>query len=311
MNIAVITHPDCLRHDAGAGHPEQPDRVKVIQTALKNYVFNASLMQYEAPHATTEQLSAVHDPDYIHWLATLSPLEGRVAIDADTLMNSYTLSAALHAAGAVVLAVDLVMSDEAKVAFCNIRPPGHHAEKDRAMGFCFFNNVAVGVAYALNKYHLSRIAIIDFDVHHGNGTQSIFQDDDRVLYCSSFEHPFYPGYEEALDNAHILSVPLPARTNSHEYREKVQQAWFKQIAAFKPELIFFSAGFDAHAEDPLADLRLTEADYVWLTAEIAKIANEYCQGRMISALEGGYNLNVLAQCVPAHVNAMVTESIGR
>lgn len=306
MNIAVITHPDCIRHDPGLGHPEQPERVKVIQSALLRYPFKAPLKLYEAPQATTEQLSAVHDADYINWLATLSPLEGNIGIDADTVMNPYTLNAALHAAGAVILAVDLVMQEDAKVAFCNIRPPGHHAEKDRAMGFCFFNNVAVGVAYALKQYGLERIAIIDFDVHHGNGTQHIFQDDERVLYCSIFEHPFYPGYEVALDNAHILSVPLPAGTSSSEFREKVQEAWFEQIASFKPQLIFFSAGFDAHADDPLADLQLTEADYVWLTQKIAQLANVYCQGKMISALEGGYNLDVLARCVPAHVNAMIS-----
>jgi acetoin utilization deacetylase AcuC-like enzyme len=210
----------------------------------------------------------------------------------------------LRAAGAVIFAVDLVMEKKAQVAFCNIRPPGHHAEREKAMGFCFFNNVAVGVRYAFTRYQLERIAIVDFDVHHGNGTHDIFQRDKRVLFCSSFEHPFYPGYDDEMDNEHILNVPLAAGTQSHTFREKMEIC-FEKIASFNPQLIFFSAGFDAHVNDPLSSLNLTEADYVWLTMKIAKIAKVHCQGRMISVLEGGYDLDALAQCVPAHVNAMI------
>lgn len=305
MTIALISHPDCALHEAGIQHPEQPARVVVIQDALERYSFSTPVTFHTAPLATREQLISAHDGDYVDWIIANSPKRGYLEIDADTRMNSHTLDAAKRAAGAVVYAVDLVMRGDIKAAFCNIRPPGHHAEYDKAMGFCFFNNVAIGVKHAMTKYDIQRVAIIDFDVHHGNGTQNIFQNEKNVLYCSSFEHPFYPGYEPEMDNEHILSVPLHAGTNGKIFREKVQAAWFEKIAAFKPQFIFFSAGFDAHADDPLADLSLTEEDYVWLTREIVKIAKLYCEGRIVSALEGGYNLQALAQCVPAHVNALV------
>ncbi len=305
MAIAIISHPDCVLHNAGAEHPERPERVTVIQEALKHYPFKAPVNFLEAPLAIREQLIEAHDKTYVDWIFSIAPRDGWVGIDADTWMNPSTLPAALRAAGGVCYAVDLVMEDKAKVVFCNVRPPGHHAEQDKAMGFCFFNNVAIGVRHAIKKYHLQRIAIVDFDVHHGNGTQHIFQHDERVMYCSSFEHPFYPGYDEEMDNENILSIPLPAGTQGDVFREKVQSVWLEKIAAFRPQLIFFSAGFDAHNKDPLADLNLLEADYVWLTTQIAEIAKVHCAGRMVSVLEGGYNLEVLAQCVPAHVNAMV------
>lgn len=305
MTIALISHPDCALHVVGAQHPERPERVKVIQAAFKHYPFSAPVTFYEAPVASREQLISIHDKNYVDWIISIAPEKDFIEIDADTWMNPHTLNAALCAAGSVSLAVDLVMKDEAQVAFCNVRPPGHHAEREKAMGFCFFNNVAIGVAHAMAEYNIKRVAIIDFDVHHGNGTQNIFQDEKHVLYCSSFEHPYYPGYEPEMDNAHILSVPLAAGTSGKVYRDKVKAAWFDKIAAFQPQLIFFSAGFDAHADDPLADLCLLESDFVWLTNQIAKIAKVHCNGRMVSVLEGGYNLNVLAQCVPAHVNAMI------
>jgi len=305
MTLAIISHPDCILHDAGPEHPERPERVKVIQNALKHFPFNVPCEFLQAPLATREQLINAHHESYVDWIMSIAPKEGVIGIDADTWMNPYTLNAALRAAGALPFAVDLVMQQKAQAAFCNIRPPGHHAEYEKAMGFCFFNNVAIGVMHALKQYQLERIAIIDFDVHHGNGTQNIFQDDSQVMYCSSFEYPFYPGYQEERDNEHILSVPLSAGTTSETFREKVKAAWFEKLAAFQPQFIFFSAGFDAHCNDPLADLNLVEADYVWLTTQIAKIAKAHCDGRMVSALEGGYNLEALAQCVPAHVNAMV------
>lgn len=304
MTIAIISHPDCIRHDMGEGHPECPDRVKVIQTAFEHYPFTTTKHFYEAPLADRDQIVSVHDQDYVDWIFSIAPKEGMVGIDADTYMNPYTLQAALRAAGAVSYAVDLVMSGKAQCAFCNIRPPGHHAERDKAMGFCFFNNLAIGVMHALTEYHLDRIAIIDFDVHHGNGTQKIFQNDERVLLCSSFEHPFYPGYDEELDNEHIIGVPLSAGTSGEEFRKQVEAAWFDKIDHFQPQLIFFSAGFDGHINDPLGGLKLTEADYVWLTMHISKMAKVYCEGKMVSVLEGGYNLNALATCVPAHINAM-------
>lgn len=304
MTIAIISHPDCLLHEAGGFHPERPDRVKVIQAALKKYAFEPPLNFYDAPLVTMEQLYATHDKNYVDSIFSIAPKEGVMAIDADTAMNAHTIKAVLRAAGAVILAVDLVMQDKEQAVFCNVRPPGHHAEHNKAMGFCFFNNVAVGVRYALDHYQLNRIAIIDFDVHHGNGTQDIFQNEQRVLYCSSFQHPFYPGYDAQKDNAHILSVPLAAGTNSAEFREKVQAAWFDKIAAFKPQLIFFSAGLDAHANDPLAEINLTAEDYVWLTKEIIKISNGF-DCKVVSVLEGGYHLDTLAKSVPLHVEALL------
>lgn len=308
MSIALLSHPVCAQHDAGEGHPERPERFKVIQDALKHYPFRSPTTFYEAPLASREQLIRAHDEAYVDWIFSIAPEEGMVGIDPDTCMNPYTLTAALHAAGALSFAVDLVMQGKANTAFCNVRPPGHHAERDKAMGFCFFNNVAVGVHHALAHYNIKRVAIIDFDVHHGNGTQNIFQHDTRVMVCSSFEHPFYPGYDEALDNEYIIGVPLSAGTGSEHFRAQVKAAWFDRLAAFKPDCIFFSAGFDAHVNDPLADLALTKADYVWLTTEIANIAAIHSQGRMISALEGGYQLEALAECVPAHVEAMASVS---
>jgi acetoin utilization deacetylase AcuC-like enzyme len=305
MTIAVISHPDCLRHEHAFEHPERPDRSRVVQEALEQFTFKAPVEFHQADMATRDHLKAAHDEAYVDWIFSVAPKEEVIAIDDDTYMNPYSLTAALRAAGSVIQAVDMVMQDEAKAVFCNVRPPGHHAERDKAMGFCLFNNVAVGVRYAMNEYQLERIAIIDFDVHHGNGTQHIFQHDKRVLLCSSFEHPFYPGYDEEMDDDHILNVPLPAGTHGKVYRESVKNAWFDKIAAFKPQLIFFSAGFDAHEKDPLANLMLGKDDYVWLTQEIARLAKLSCDGKMISVLEGGYDLEALASCVPAHVNAMI------
>lgn len=305
MTIAIISHPDCVLHFAGPQHPERPERVKVIQEALERHQFKKPVNFHMAPLATLEQLKRVHDGDYVDWIASIAPHEGMIGIDEDTYMNPYTWNAALHSAGAVTMAVDLVMTKKSQAAFCNIRPPGHHAERDRAMGFCFFNNVAVGVAHAMHQHKIERAAIIDFDVHHGNGTQNIFQDNTSVMLCSSFEHPFYPGYDEELDNEHILNLPLDAGTDGKLYREKVEAAWFDKLAAFQPQMIFFSAGFDAHAQDPIGQLQLTQADYVWITKQIASIARVHCEGRMISVLEGGYNLDALASCVPAHVDAML------
>lgn len=305
MTIALISHPDCILHEASAHHPERPERVQVIQEAFKHFPFNTKTKFNLAPLATYEQLISVHDKDYVDWIMSIAPKTDCIAIDEDTGMNPHTLQAALRAAGSVPFAVDSVMSGEAQVAFCNVRPPGHHAERDKAMGFCFFNNVAIGAMHALTHYPIKRVAIIDFDVHHGNGTQNIFQHDKRVMYCSSFEHPFYPGYDSEMDNEHILSVPLEAGTGGELFRDKLKAAWFARLAAFQPQFIFFSAGFDAHVNDPLADLNVTVEDYVWLTTQIAKIAKVHCDGKMVSVLEGGYNLDALAQCAPAHVNAMV------
>lgn len=304
MTIALISHPDCTLHDMGEGHPEQPARVQVIQSALARYPFQQPVQFYEATPATREQLILAHDTDYVDYLFKIAPREGVVGLDPDTWMNVHTLRAALLAAGAGVMAVDLVMSDQARVAFCNVRPPGHHAEVATAMGFCFFNNIAVAVRHALSTYQLERIAIIDFDVHHGNGTQAIFQNDERVMLCSSFQHPFYPGYQPSMDNQHMLNLPLPPGTGGEAYRRAVEAAWFAKLTKFQPQLVCFSAGFDAHQQDPLAQLNLTVDDYDWITREVMALTRASAKGRAISMLEGGYDLAALATCVPVHVTAM-------
>lgn len=306
MTIAFISHPDCLLHDMGKYHPEQPARLRVIDDELIRVGLEAVLKQYSAPLVTREQLLRVHDEKYIDFIFASSPKEGLVPLDPDTWMNSHTLQAALRAAGAVVLGVDLVMSKETDAAFCNVRPPGHHAEKAKAMGFCFFNNVAVGVAHALEHHKLKRVAIVDFDVHHGNGTEDIFRHDERVLYCSSFQSPFYPFSGANTKSKHISNIPLPAGTTGKIFREKVEEFWFKKIMQFEPEMIFFSAGFDAYLKDEMSDLLLTEDDYAWITQAVKQIADEVCHGRIVSALEGGYELNGLGRCVAAHIRALFT-----
>lgn len=307
MTIAIVSHADCLLHTMSRNHPEQPDRIRVIEKALTTATINPQLKYFAAPLVTRAELLRVHTAAYIDTIFNLAPKEGLSSIDADTFMNPYTLTAALRAAGANVKGVDLVMNKEVNAAFCNVRPPGHHAERNRAMGFCFFNNIAVAAAYALEKYHCKRVAIVDFDVHHGNGTENIFEHDERVLYCSSFEYPFYPFTESSqlnIKSNHIINIPLPAGAGSKEFRAATSKYWFDRIRAFKPEMIFFSAGFDGHYLDPLADLNFTEADYGWITTQIKKIADECCEGRIVSTLEGGYNLEVLGGCALAHVNAL-------
>ncbi len=305
MTIAIISHPECVLHQAGYAHVEAPQRIEVIRDAIAHFDFCDKIIQLEAPMVTREQLLRVHLAHYIDELNALSPQTGMVAIDEDTAMNPHSLRAAYLAAGSVVCAVDLVMNGKVNAAFCNVRPPGHHAESAKAMGFCFFNNVAVGVMHALAHYPVQRVAIIDFDVHHGNGTQQIFQHHSQVMLCSSFQSPFYPGYDPANDNALMINLPLAAGTSGAEFREKAADAWFERLDQFKPQLIFFSAGFDAHVNDPLADLQFKDEDYVWLTASIRRIAEKYSQGRMISVLEGGYDLDALAGVVPAHINELV------
>jgi acetoin utilization deacetylase AcuC-like enzyme len=305
MSVAVISHPDCLLHDMGFSHPEQPARILAIEQALVRTGLDKILKKYDAPFVTREQLLRVHSEKYINYIFNSAPNTGLFPLDADTWMNPYTLAAAQRAAGALVHAVDLVMSKEVSSAFCNIRPPGHHAERTRAMGFCFFNNIAVGVAHALEHHHLNRIAIIDFDVHHGNGTEDIFKNEERVLFCSSFEHPFYPFKGADTISDHIINIPLKAGTAGHVFREKVEQLWLPRVKKFNPEMIFFSAGFDAYHEDYLADLMLVEEDYFWITQQIKKIATDTCEGRMVSTLEGGYNLEGLGRCAVAHIKGLM------
>ncbi|MBI3901332.1 MAG: histone deacetylase family protein [Nitrosomonadales bacterium] len=304
MQTAYITHPDCFKHDMGAGHPECPARLNAIEDQLIASGLLPYLQQHEAPLATFEQLVRVHDPRYLESIQAAAPPHGLTYLDPDTAMNPHTLNAALRAAGAAVLAVELVLERKVENAFCAIRPPGHHAESARAMGFCFFNNVAVGVAHALAKYGLRRIAIADFDVHHGNGTEQIFHDDSRVMLCSTFQHPYYPYRGADSGNEHIINVPLAAGTSGAEFRAAVGEYWLPALERFQPEMLFISAGFDAHRDDDMAQLNLLEADYSWVTQQIKEVAERYAQGRIVSMLEGGYELHALGRSVQAHLKVL-------
>ena len=305
MPIAYLSHPDCLLHDVGAGHPERPARLNAINDQLIRSGMEFVLQQYEAPPVQREHLDRVHDPDYVTGLFAEAPYDGLLRLDSDTFMMPKTLDAALRAAGAVVKAVDLLMAGQARAAFCAVRPPGHHAERHRAMGFCYFNNVAVGAAYALDVHGLDRVAIVDFDVHHGNGTEDIFRDDPRVLFCSSFQHPFYPftGHETGSD--HIINVPLAAGAGGEEFRRQAEARWLPALAAFQPQLLLVSAGFDAHVEDEMGQLRLREEDYAWITGRLKAIADDSAGGRIVSCLEGGYALDALGRSVAAHIDALL------
>ncbi|MDD5329307.1 MAG: histone deacetylase family protein [Sulfuricella sp.] len=304
MHTAYINHPDCLKHDMGPLHPECPARLQAIDDQLIAAGLLPFLQHYDAPLATFEQLARVHAPQYIESVRAASPAEGLAYLDPDTAMNPHTLNAALRAAGAVVLATDLVMARKVENAFCAIRPPGHHAESARAMGFCIFNNVAVGVAHAIEQYGLRRVAIADFDVHHGNGTEEIFHDDPRVMLCSTFQHPFYPHCCADTGNDHIVNVPLPAGTDGEAFRKAVSENWLPALERFRPEMVFVSAGFDAHWEDDMAMFKLKEADYAWVTQQIKEVAERHAQGRIVSALEGGYELHALGRSVAAHIKVL-------
>jgi acetoin utilization deacetylase AcuC-like enzyme len=305
MTIAYITHPACRLHQMGDTHPESPARLSVIEDRLIETGFEFALRRYDSPAATREQLVRVHEPSYVDRIFALAPAHDLVWIDPDTAMNSHSLEAALHAAGAVVLAVDLVLTGEVTSAFCGVRPPGHHAERAGGMGFCIFNNVAVGAAHALEHHGMQRIAIVDFDVHHGNGTEDMFRDEPRALFCSSFQHPFYPFADVATFSERVVKTPLAAGAGSRSFRLAVGDTWLSALEAFRPELIFISAGFDAHWQDEMAGLNLTEHDYAWITREIKAIADTYAQGRIISVLEGGYALPALARSVLAHLSALL------
>ena len=289
----------------GPHHPESPARLQAVYDAFQRSGLMPALLQIEAPLATREQLSAAHAADYVDSIFEASPQRGYAALDPDTSMNPYSLAAAQRAAGAVVKGVDMVMTGEIANAFCAVRPCGHHATYNRAMGFCIFNNVAVGAVHALETHGLARVAILDFDVHHGNGTEDIFTNDDRVMLCSSFQHPYYPGTGADTGNAHIVPTPLQARTGGLGFRAAIERTWFPALSNFKPELIIISAGFDAHKDDPLAYLELVEDDYVWITRRIREVADVCADGRIVSALEGGYDLGALGRSAVAHVQALM------
>lgn len=304
MSTAFITHRDCMLHDMGSHHPESPDRLSAISDRLIASGLDLYLAFHDAPQAEIEHLSRAHPVEYVEEILSIVPVNGIHHLDPDTAMCPGTVKAALRAAGAGVLATDLVMNGEVENSFCAVRPPGHHAERARAMGFCFFNNVAVAARHALDAHGLERVAIVDFDVHHGNGTEDIFAGDRRVLMVSTFQHPYYPysGTDDPADN--MLNVPLPAGTRGEGFREVVESTWLPALEAFKPQAIFISAGFDAHFEDDMGSLGLLESDYAWVTQQIKAIARRHAEGRIVSILEGGYCLSALGRSVVAHLKVL-------
>ncbi|MCX7354618.1 MAG: histone deacetylase family protein [Alphaproteobacteria bacterium] len=307
MTTLLFTHPACLDHDPGPQHPERPARLAAIMNALDGPDF-AALDRREAPRADDAQLTLVHPALHVQRVLGAVPPHGRARIDADTVLSPGSGEAALRAAGAVCAAVDAVMAGEGKNAFCAVRPPGHHAEPDRAMGFCLFNNVAVGALHARKKHDLRRVAVIDFDVHHGNGTQAAFERDADLFYASTHQSPLYPGTgamdERGVAN-NILNLPLPPGGDSDLFRLAMEKGVLVALEAFRPEMVFISAGFDAHAADPLANMELTTEDFGWATARLAGVAQEMCRGRLVSTLEGGYDLDALAESSAAHVRALM------
>ena len=308
-----FTHPDCWKHDMGAGHPECSQRLDAIQDRLLiSGVFDA-LEQREAPQAPLADIVLAHDRMLVAAIRGLSDQLAddiraggpeHVQIDPDTSMNVHTWNAALRSAGAVIAATDAVMAGEMENAFCAVRPPGHHAEHDKAMGFCFFNNVAIGAKYALERHGLKRVAIVDFDVHHGNGTEDIIRGDDRLLMVSFFQHPLFPFGGTDNPGPNMVNLPLPAYTKGMEVRELIEMMWIPRLEEFKPELIFISAGFDAHREDDMGQMGLVEQDYAWITSRIKDVARRHAKGRIVSALEGGYSLSALGRSVEAHLRVL-------
>ncbi len=305
MACAVITHPDCLKHEMGAHHPERPQRLDAIEEHINAAALDKHLVRHRAPLATDAQLSRVHPIEYVQAIRGAAPESGTVHLDPDTAMNPHTLDAALRAAGAAVLATDLVMKNSVQAAFASVRPPGHHACRARPMGFCIFNNVAVAAKHALAEHGIERVAVIDFDVHHGNGTEDIFEGDPQVLMASTFQHPFYPysGTENPASN--MFNVPLAAGSGGRELREAVTEVWLPALNDFRPELILFSAGFDAHVEDDMAMLRFVDSDYAWVTRQVKAVADRHAKGRMVSVLEGGYALPALGRSAVEHLRVLV------
>jgi acetoin utilization deacetylase AcuC-like enzyme len=304
MTTAFITHAECLKHEMGAHHPERPARLTAIEDQLIASGLGQHLARYEAPLADDEQLCRVHPPEYVRAIREVAPRAGTIHLDPDTAMNPWSLQAALRAAGAAALAVDLVLQNKVKTAFCAVRPPGHHACRARPMGFCIFNNVAVAARHAVQAHGLQRVAIVDFDVHHGNGTEDIFEDDEHVLMASIFQHPFYPYSGSDNPAPNMVNIPLAAGAGSKELREAVREEWIPALNEFKPELVLFSAGFDAHAEDDMAMLRFVDSDYGWVTEQVKTVADRYAKGRMVSMLEGGYALSALGRSAVQHIKVL-------
>lgn len=305
--LQLYTHSVCLQHDPGPGHAESPARLRAVLQALDQDRF-AVVDRVEAPRATREQLLRVHTAAHIDRILAIAPETGTVRLDEDTLMSPASAEAGLRAAGAVIAAIDAVMEGSVSHAFCAVRPPGHHATPDTAMGFCLFNNIAAGAAHAIAAHGLKRVAIADFDVHHGNGTQDIFQREPRVLFISSHQSPLYPGTgrEDEHGAGNIVNAPLSPGDGSYEFRELWDGALLPKLHAFKPQLVLVSAGFDAHRNDPLADIRLQTEDYAWITERLVDLARAHAGGRLVSTLEGGYDLSALSASVSAHVSVLLS-----
>jgi acetoin utilization deacetylase AcuC-like enzyme len=305
MPTALISHRDCVGHEISPGHPECPQRIDAINDQLKKQDVHDYLLHHEAPLADREHLLLAHPESYIDIVHQSAPQTGSTQLDPDTAMNPYTLDASLRAAGAGVHAVNLVCNAEVSNAFCLTRPPGHHAERDRAMGFCFFGNVAIAARHAIQQHGIERVAILDFDVHHGNGTEDIVDGDDRILFCSSFQHPFYPGgYRENVRHERV-NVPLDSGSTGSDFRQAISATWMPALESFKPQMIIVSAGFDAHSEDPLASLNLIDEDFVWISQQIMDVADRFAGGKVVSMLEGGYALPALSRCATAHVRVLM------
>ena len=306
-------HADCRKHEMGPGHPECPERLDAIEDHLLASGVADALDRREAPQAPIADIELAHGRMHVASLRGLTDglreeIEAggptHAQIDPDTSINVHTWDAALRAAGAALAATDAVIAGEMENAFCAIRPPGHHACHDKAMGFCFFNNVAIAARYALERHGLKRVAIVDFDVHHGNGTEDIVKGDQRILMVSFFQHPFYPEGGALSKASNLVNMPVPAYTKGQEVRELIEAHWLPRLDAYKPEMIFISAGFDAHRDDDMGQMGLVEKDYAWITQKLKEVAHRHCQGRIVSCLEGGYNLNALARSVEAHIRAL-------
>ncbi|WP_442592438.1 histone deacetylase family protein [Parapusillimonas sp. JC17] len=304
METLYITHPECRLHEMGSWHPECPARLDAINDRLLASGLMGYLREREAVPARDEDILRVHGAGYLEYLRRKAPDDGYFPIDADTIMNPHTLSAAMAAAGAGIMAVDAVMNQECANAFCAVRPPGHHARPSQAMGFCFFNNVAVAMAHALETHGLHRVAVIDFDVHHGNGTEEMFGGDSRVLMCSFYQHPFFPNLRQDPPSDNMVNIPVDAYTKGDALRMLVSDVWMPRLRAFRPEFMFISAGFDAHREDDMGQLGMVEQDYAWITDQLVELADETAQGRIVSFLEGGYSLSALGRSAAVHIKSL-------
>lgn len=306
MSTLYLTHPACLEHDNGFGHPERPDRLRAIERALEDEAFG-TLVREQAPRGSLDQAAFAHPAAYVERIAAAAPAEGHVHLDPDTAMSPGSLEAVQRALGAATTAVDEVVAGRVRNAFCAVRPPGHHAEKVRAMGFCLFNTAAVAARHAQRRHGLERVAVVDFDVHHGNGTQDIFWSEPDLFYGSTHQMPLYPGTGAASERGvgNVFNAPLRPGDGGPEFREAMEAVVLPELERFAPDLVIVSAGFDAHTRDPLANLNLTEADFAWITRRLMEVADTSCDGRVVSVLEGGYDLQGLALSVAAHVRALM------